>query len=187
MEFAPEQLSMTAASDDESLVAQQTTGEDRVRMVATQLSEPRTANWIADEADWSHEPTTRVLQRLVDDGVVRRDDSGPHTTYYPEYRRQAIQEAMAIRDSGQSAEAVTETLTELKSRVRAWEAEFDVDSPTQLRATIADDDLDPEAEQRRAEIAREWAHIERRIRIVGFALREWEFLAPTTDDPAATG
>jgi gas vesicle protein len=156
-------------------------------MVATQLSEPRTANWIADEANWSHEPTTRVLQRLVDDGIVRKDDSGPHTTYYPDYRQQAIREAMAIRDSGQSAEAVTETLADLKSRVRAWEEEFGVDSPTRLRATIADDDLDPETEQQRAEIARKWEHVERRIRIVGFALREWEFLAPTSDDPAATG
>jgi len=177
---------MTTASGEESLSIQQTTGEERVRMVVTQLSEPRTANWIADEADWSHEPTTRVLTRLVTDGVVRSDDSGPHTTYYPDYRRQAIREAMAIRDSGQSVETVTETLTELKARVRAWQDEFSVDSPTQLRATIADD-LDPEAEQRRAEIAREWEHVQRRIRIVGFALREWEFLAPTTDDPTATG
>lgn len=172
---------------DESILSQQTTGEERVRMVATQLSEPRTANWIAEEAEWSHEPTTRVLQRLVDDGIVRRDDSGPHTTYYPDYRRQAIQEAMAIRDSGQSAAAVTETLTELKTQVRAWKAEFDVESPTELRATIADADLAPDEEDRRAEIAREWAHVERRIRIIGFALREWEFLAPTSDDPVATG
>ncbi len=34
-------------SDSESLTNRQTTGEDRVRMVARQLSEPRTANWIA--------------------------------------------------------------------------------------------------------------------------------------------
>jgi len=187
MEFAPEQTTMTAASGDESLATQQTTGEERVRMVTTQLSEPRTANWIADEADWSHEPTTRVLDRLVADGVVRRDDRSPHTTYYPDYRRQAIQEAMAIRDSGQSVESVTETLTDLKSRVRAWQEEFDVDSPTQLRATLADTDLGSDEETRRTEIAREWEHVERRIRIVGFALREWEFLAPMTDDPAAMG
>ena len=39
----------------------QPTGEDRVRMVARQVSEPRTANWIASEADWSHGPTKRAL------------------------------------------------------------------------------------------------------------------------------
>ncbi|MFB6176948.1 MAG: hypothetical protein ABEI99_07380, partial [Halobaculum sp.] len=60
-------------SDSETrLRDRQTTGEDRVRMVAQQLSEPRTANWIASEADWSHEPTARVLNRLVEDGILHR-------------------------------------------------------------------------------------------------------------------
>ena len=58
-------------------------GEDQVRMVARQVSEPRTANWIASEADWLHEPTKRVLDRLVDNGILYRDDTGVHTTYFP--------------------------------------------------------------------------------------------------------
>ena len=41
-------------SNSESLIDRQTTGEDRVRMVARQLSELRTANRIASEAGWSH-------------------------------------------------------------------------------------------------------------------------------------
>src|SRR6056297_1677498 len=88
----------TDEETEESLVERRTTGEDRVRMVARQLAEPRTANWIASEADWSHEPTKRVLERLVDDGILHRDDSGTHTTYYPDYRRQAMQEATRLRD-----------------------------------------------------------------------------------------
>ncbi|MFC6771211.1 hypothetical protein ACFQDD_06725, partial [Halorubrum pallidum] len=49
--------------NSEGLMERQTTGEDRVRMTARQLSEPQTANWIASEAGWSHEPTKRVLDR----------------------------------------------------------------------------------------------------------------------------
>lgn len=75
----------------------QPTGEDRVRMVARQVSEPRTANWIASEADWSHGPTKRVLERLVDDDILHRDDTGAHTTYFPDYRRQAIKEVIRLR------------------------------------------------------------------------------------------
>ena len=68
-------------AEDESnseggLMKHQTTGADRVRMAARQLSEPRTTNWIASEANWSYEPTKRVLERLVDDGILHRDDSG---------------------------------------------------------------------------------------------------------------
>ena len=158
-----------------------TTGEDRVRMVARQLSEPRTANWIASEAGWSHEPTKRVLERLVDDGVLRRDDDGTHTTYYPDYRRQAVQEAMRLRDGDHTVEELTDRLATMNARIRAWEDEFEVESPNQLRGTLATEELDPEEANRRREVACKWGHLQRRIRIVGFAIREWDFLAPTTE------
>ena len=89
---------------DEGLRDRHTAGEDRVRMVARQLSEPQTANWIASEAGWSHEPTTRVLSRLVDDGVLRRDDSGAYTTYYADHRQQP----MRLRDGDRSVEELTD-------------------------------------------------------------------------------
>ncbi|WP_276275134.1 hypothetical protein [Haladaptatus sp. QDMS2] len=171
---------------EEGLMKRQTTGEDRVRMVARQLSEPRTVNWIASEAGWSHEPTKRVLGRLVDDGILHRDESGTHTTYSPDYRRQAMQEAMRLRDSGHTVEELTDRLTGMKAQIRDWEDEFDLESPNQLRGSLATDDLDTDEENRRREIAREWEHLQRRIQIVGFAIREWDFLAPTTDSAGAS-
>ena len=172
--------------NSESLMERQTTGEDRVRMVARQLSEPRTANWIASEANWSHEPTRRVLERLVDDGILHRDDSGTHTTYYPDYRRQAMQEAMRLRDSEHTVEDLTDRLADMKAQIRNWKDEFDVESPNQLRGSLADEPLNPEEEDRRREIAREWEHLQRRIRIVGFAIREWDFLAPRIESMEAS-
>lgn len=174
------------ADSEQGLLDRQTTGKDRVRMVARQLSEPRTANWIASEADWSHEPTVRVLERLVDDGVLRRDDSGAHTTYYPDYRHQVLQEAMRLRDSDYTVEEVTDRLTEMKTQTQDWKDEFALDSPNQLRATLADEELDADEEERRREIAREWEHLTRRIRVVRFAIREWDFLAPGSDRAPAS-
>ena len=162
-----------------------TTGEDRVRMAAHQLTEPQTANWIASEAEWSHEPTKRVLERLVDDGVLRRDDSGPHTTYYPDYRQQAMREAIRLRDGGRSVEELTDRLAEMKAQIRAWEDEFAVDSPNQLRATLIDENLGAVEEDHRRDVARDWEHLQQRIQIIGFVLREWEFLAPRTDPAEA--
>ncbi|MDY6818656.1 MAG: hypothetical protein SVG88_08345 [Halobacteriales archaeon] len=169
------------SNSEGGLMERQTTGEDRVRMAARQLSEPRTANWIASEAGWSHEPTKRVLERLVDDGILHRDESGTHTTYYPDYRRQAMQEAMRLRDSGHTVEELTDRLADMKAQIREWEDTFDVESPNQLRGTLADETLDADEEEHRREIAREWEHLQRRIQIVGFAIREWDFLAPTTE------
>ncbi|WP_075935914.1 DUF7342 family protein [Halosegnis longus] len=173
------------ASDSEGLMSRQTTGEDRVRMTAQQLSEPRTANWIASEAGWSHEPTKRVLDRLVADGILHRDDSGTHTTYYPDSRRQALQEAMRLRDSGHTVEELTDRLTEMKAQISDWAEEFGVESPNQLRGTLADATLAAAEEDRRRAIAREWEHLQNRIEIVGFAIREWNFLTPTTESTEA--
>jgi len=168
-------------SSSEDPIEHQPTGEDRVRMVARQVSEPRTTNWIASEADWSHGPTKRVLEQLVDDGILHRDDTGAHTTYYPDYRRQAIQEAIRLRDGDHTVEELTDRLTDMKAQIRDWEDEFDVESPNQLRGTLVDGTLEADEEDRRREIAREWDHLQRRIEIVGFAIREWDFFAPTTE------
>lgn len=148
-------------------------------MVARQLSEPRTANWIASEAGWSHEPTKRVLERLVDDGVLRRHEDGTHTTYSPDYRQQAVREAMQVRDSAESIDQLTDRVAAMRSDIREWCAEFDVDSPNELRATLAEEELSREESERRREVAREWEHLERRIEILGFAIREWDFLTPS--------
>jgi len=61
------------------------------------------------------------------------------------------------------------------------ENEFAVESPNQLRGTITDQVLDVTEKDCRREIAREWEQLQRRIEIVGFAIREWNFLAPATE------
>jgi hypothetical protein len=94
-------------------------------------------------------------------------------------------EAMRLRDSGHTVEELTDRLADMKTQIRDWEDEFGVESPNQLRGTLADDSLDAEEEDRRREIAREWEHLQRRIQIVGFAIREWDFLAPTTEPAEA--
>jgi hypothetical protein len=57
-------------------------------------------------------------------------------------------------------------------RIRGWNDEFDVESPHQLRRTIADQVLDATEEDRRREIVREWKQLEVRIEISGFVIRE---------------
>ena len=92
-----------------------------------------------------------------------------------------MQEAMRLRDSGHTVEELTDRLTEMNAQIRGWKDEFDVESPNQLRGTIADQVLDVTEEDRRRDIAREWEQIQRRIEIVGFTLREWDFLALATE------
>jgi polyhydroxyalkanoate synthesis regulator phasin len=173
------------ATESDRWIHKHTTGEDRVRMVARQLSEPRTVNWIANTADRSHGPTKRVLDRLVAEGSLRKDTDGSHDTYYPDYRQQAVKEAVRLRDSDLSAEELTEKISEMKDTMREWREEFNVESPNQLRATIATEDVDKDEEHSRRDIAREWEHLQRRVEIAGFAIREWDFFAPSSQTAKA--
>ncbi|GAD52678.1 hypothetical protein MBEHAL_1438 [Halarchaeum acidiphilum MH1-52-1] len=93
---------------------------------------------------------------------------------------------MRLRDSGHTVEELTDRLAEMKAQIRDWKDEFDVESPNQLRGTLADETLDADEEEHRREVAREWEHLQRRIQIVGFAVREWDFLAPSTKPDEAS-
>jgi hypothetical protein len=98
-----------------------------------------------------------------------------------------MQEAMRIRDSGHTVEKLTDRLADMKAKIPDWEDEFDVESLNQLRGTLADETLDVGKENRRREIAPEWEHLQRRIEIIGFAIREWDFVAPATEPAEADG
>jgi len=67
-----------------------------------------------------------------------------------------MQEAMRLRDSGHGfAEELTDRLADMKTQIRGWEDGFGVESPNQLRGTLADESLDADEEtDRRREIAR---------------------------------
>ncbi|WP_435102496.1 DUF7342 family protein [Halarchaeum sp. P4] len=131
-----------------------TTGFDRVRSVASSLEEPRTAGWIAGEA-YVSEPTARNhLERLVDLGVLVVDETGQGKTYYPDpvyTRLTAIQELVAEN----SETALSEQAAEIQADIAAWQDEYDVETPRELRASVTDEIALTEAKVR-LEAASNW-------------------------------
>ena len=71
----------------------------------SQLSEPRTANWVRLKRA-GHTNSPRVLERLIDDGILHHADSGTQPTDYPDYRPWAMKHAMRLRDSGHTVEEI---------------------------------------------------------------------------------
>ncbi len=49
---------------------------DPIRAVAETLREPRTVNWISEQADAAWSTTNKELQDLVDQGQLRRVEAG---------------------------------------------------------------------------------------------------------------
>lgn len=140
---------------------------DRVRWVATSLDEPRTAHWVADEADVSPATARKYLERLADDRKLRRIEDGTRTLYRPDRITQHLEAVREVYDD-HTADELAETLSSIRGRIDGWREEYDVSTPNELRTTIADADA-ADAERRR-EVALEWDHLQSRIRVVEDAL-----------------
>jgi hypothetical protein len=140
---------------------------DRVRWVAESLGEPRTANWVADEAEVAPSTARKYLERLADDRRLRRVDDGERTLYAPDRVSKYLDEVREAYDA-YTADELAGALSDIREQLATWRDEFDVTSPNELRATVVE--VDRETAERRREIAIEWEHLAARQEILEDAL-----------------
>lgn len=144
----------------------------RVEAVALTVDEPRTANWIAAEAEVAHETATKYLTRLVDDGKLRSDIRGQQTIYEPDPVGQYLVEMRELYDEHPPDELAA-SLGEINEQIRTWKTKYDVETANQLRASLSRTE-DVTDERDRRQVAREWDHLATRRRLVEDALRLYD-------------
>ena len=145
---------------------------ERVEAVALTVSEPRTANWIAAEAEVAHETATKYLKRLTDDGKLSAEERGQQTTYEPDPVGQYLTEMRELYDE-HSPDELAASLEQMNEQIRTWKTEYDVETPNELRASLGrTEGIADERERRQA--AREWDHLETRRRLAEDALRLYD-------------
>lgn len=158
-------------------------GADRVEAVALTVSEPRTANWIADEADVAHATAKKYLSRLAADGALREETQDGHTTYQPDPVSQYLRETRELYES-HTPDELAASLGEMNDQIRTWKREYDVETPNDLRASIGDAASERDERERR-ETASEWEHLAYRRRLVEDALHLHDrFPGEPTSTPA---
>lgn len=155
---------------------------ERVRAAARTLRTPRTARWVADETDVSVKTARKYLNQLVDDGVLRTLDEGDQTRYAIDQLMATYREVVELQRE-HDREELTEALASVRADITAWQEEFNVDRPGELRASIADLDEAAEAERRR-EVASEWEHLIGRLPIIRAALNEYDWATELDTVPA---
>ena len=159
-------------TDDDSAGASMTRGE-RVRAAARTLRTPRTASWVADETDVSQKTAQKYLDQLVEDDVLRRLEHGDQTLYCVDQLMATYREVAALQRE-HDREALTTSLESMRTKITDWKTTYDVETPGELRASIADLDNSEEIEERR-EVASEWEHLKERIPVVRAALNEYDW------------
>lgn len=158
--------------DDNHARASMTRGE-RIRAAARTLRTPRTASWVATETDVSIKTAQKYLDQLVEDTVLRKIEQGDQTLYCVDQLMATYREVAALQRE-HSREELTTALESMRTNVTEWKQSYDVETPSELRASIADV-TDAEESAKRREIASDWEHLADRIPIVRAALSEYDW------------
>jgi len=160
----------------------ETSAFDRVRSVAFALQQPRTAGQIAESAHVSEKTARDHLRRLVEMDVMLAETGEGPTTYYPDPAYMRYREVRTLaRDHDR--DELMDIVATLKRDIEEWRDEFDVATPDELRASVADADVSEEAVYERQKIAEDWEYTEHRLGLIKDALAEYDRL---TSRPPAT-
>lgn len=146
---------------------------ERIRAAARTLRTPRTASWVATETDVSVKTAQKYLDQLVEDNVLRKIKQGDQTLYCIDQLMATYREVAALQRE-HSREELTNALESMRTKITDWKRSYDVETPGELRASIADVDDTHEIEVRR-EIASEWEHLADRVPVVRAALNEYDW------------
>ncbi|KTG30653.1 hypothetical protein AUR66_06830 [Haloferax profundi] len=146
---------------------------ERIRAAARTLRTPRTASWVANETEVSVKTAQKYLDQLVEDNVLRKIEQGDQTLYCVDQLMATYREVAALQRE-HSREELTSALDSLRSKITDWKQSYGVETPGELRASIADVDDTDEVETRR-DIASEWEHLVDRIPVVRAALNEYDW------------
>jgi len=155
---------------------------DRVRSVAVTLSQPRSADWVAENAHVAGNTARDHLQRLVGMNVLREVPGDGATRYRPDplYTRMR-----ALRDllDGRDRDDLIDLRADLQERIESWRAEYDAESPDDLRDRAARAETAEETrELRRA--AGDWDVVRYRLRLAEDAIKHYSDYTGTAPAPA---
>lgn len=146
---------------------------ERVIEVVLSLGDPQTAGWIADEAQVSEQTAREHLGLLVDLGIVTSTSARSVTKYQPDaaYLRYRAVSAAIERDS---REDLLDRIEEAKSRVEDIVDEYGVESPDELRALAADEDVGSDEVKEYRIAASEWESVRRELDVAEEALERYD-------------
>lgn len=137
---------------------------DKVRSVTQTVSEPRSTQWIADEAAVTETTARGHLERLVEMTVLKEFNDADTTTYAPDPIYQRFQVARELLDEHDQG-GLLNLKEDLHAQIEMWQDEYELGSPEELRELATGTDITEQATEIRR-TATEWEIIEYRLDVV---------------------
>ncbi|MFC6941196.1 hypothetical protein ACFQE8_14675 [Salinirubellus sp. GCM10025818] len=142
---------------------------ERIRAVAETLREPRSVNWISNQADTAWSTTNEELHALVEQGRVRRVGVGDTTLYEPDYTRLLFDEIRSLIEEN-SRDALRDELAAITGEIEAWKETYDVETWEDLEQSLADGDLSSAELRERRDVIAFWRENEEDRQLIKHAL-----------------
>jgi len=146
-----------------------TSARERIRSVAETLREPRSVNWISEQADAAWSTTDEELRTLVEQGQLRRVETGEATRYQPDYARLLFDEIQNLIEANTREELQNE-LTTITEEIEGWRATYGVETWEELEQSLADETLASEELRDRRDVIGFWRENEADRRLIKHAL-----------------
>lgn len=152
--------------------------EDRVRAVVEMLTQPRSASWVAEQAQVNYKTARKYLNKLVDDNRLLTTKRNQTTLYYPNPREQFFGEISDLVDD-HTKDELTAELTTISRRIEEWQANYDVEDADDLRTTL-DESLSVEERRERERVIDTWEYTDEMRTLIRHAIRLYDDLQQFT-------
>jgi len=131
------------------------TARDRIEAVALTLREPRSINWIKEQAKvGSWETTKSQLEYLTDAGQLTTVEIDDDTRYKIDPMRVYLDHIQELVVENTKHE-LRDELEAIASEIATWKREYDVDSLQELEASLGEE-LGPERVRDRRKVITYW-------------------------------
>jgi hypothetical protein len=148
---------------------------ERVREIATTLTEPRSVEWVREEAQVSAWQTAKdELEMLVEfEQLQAVDGDDGNTKYAPNYQLRYFSELTELINA-HTREELREEIAAIQTEIDAHKADFEIESRDELEATLTDDNLDSSEIRDRNRVLRQWERYEDNKRLLKHALELYD-------------
>lgn len=147
-----------------------TTAHERVTTIAESMAEPRTPNWVAEQAEVKWDTAKKYLDKMVGRCTLLVTDDG---RYYPDPARAYFDRVRELILENDKDELRGE-LEAIASEIEGWESEFGVDSLEELEASLGEESLPADEVQDRRRVARQWEENQQYRTLFTTALRLYD-------------
>lgn len=148
--------------------------DERVRAVTEQLTQPRSASWVAEQAKVDYKTARKYLTKLVEDNQLVTSEEEQTTLYSPNPREQFFAEISALVDD-HTKDELTAELSRIGHQIEDWQTNYDVENADELRTTL-DESLSVEERRDREQIIDRWEYSQEMRKLIQHAIRLYDDL-----------